>query len=144
MDEVKSLIHTLNRCRVLITGPLYGADKFESYVEAIIVVVPSRYEIFGNVVLESYSCYKPVIASEVPGLQEIVFNEQTGLLVKPDDVNALYLSLLRLLTDEQTTIRMGMAARRLVERNFRIEKIVNEIETTYFEILKSIKGRIIP
>lgn len=137
LDKIRTLIRTLKiDTNVLIVGPLYGKDKFEVYVDATIVVVPSRYEIFGNVVLESYSCYKPVVASKVAGLQEIVLDEKTGLLVKPGDVAELSSSILRLLSDEKNIVRMGILARRLIEKKFRIEEITKKLENTYLEILR--------
>jgi len=136
LDKLRWLISSLNIADdVLLTGSLYGKDKLEAYVDADIFVLPSRYEIFGNVVLESYACSKPVVGTRVGGLQDIVFDGKTGLLVKPGDVKELYSAIFTLLNDDESRISMGMQARKVVEEKFSIEKIVDKIEETYGEVI---------
>lgn len=137
LDRLRVLINALKiEDRVLLTGPLYGNDKFEAYVDATVVVVPSRYEIFGNVVLESYACSVPVIASKVGGLQEIVAHQKTGLLVRSGDVNELSSSLTILLNNIELRDKLGVNAKKYVESTFSINKIIPKLEATYMDILK--------
>jgi glycosyltransferase involved in cell wall biosynthesis len=138
LSVCKDLAKRLNlEGKVLFTGPLYGKAKLEAYVDADVFALPSRYEIFGNVILESYACYKPVVATRVGGLQEIVFDGTTGLLVESGDVKGLASGIFTLLTDDRTRITMGMRARRVVEEKFSIEKIADKLEATYSEILRT-------
>jgi len=137
LSVCKDLAKRLNlEGKVLFAGPLYGKAKLEAYVDADMFALPSRYEIFGNVILESYACSKPVIVTRVGGLKEIVFNGKTGLIVKPGDVKGLASAMFILLTDDRTRISMGMRARRVVEEKFPLEKIVDKLEATYSEILQ--------
>jgi len=137
LGELEALTKALKiEDHVLIIGPLYGKDKLEAYVDTTVFVVPSRYEIFGNVVLESYACSKPVVATRVGGLQEIVFDGKTGLLVEPGDVNELSSAIFTLLNDDETRISMGAQARRMIEGKFSVENTVDKLETTYSQILR--------
>jgi len=137
LSVCQDLVKKLNiEGKVLFTGPLYGKAKLEAYVDADVFALPSRYEIFGNVVLESYACFTPVVATRVAGLQEIVFHRKTGLLVKPGDVKELASAILILLTDDKVRIRMGMRARRVVEEKFSLEKVVDKLEAVYGEVIR--------
>lgn len=71
-------------------GPVFGSQKHDLLASCDAVVVPSTYpEIFAIVVAEAYAYGKPVIASRVGGLPEIVQQDITGFLVPPRDVESL-------------------------------------------------------
>lgn len=76
-----------------------------------VAAVPSLYEPFGLVALEAMACGRPVVASRVGGLQEIVIHGETGLLVPPGDPDALAEALMTLLKDAALREHMGRAAR---------------------------------
>jgi glycosyltransferase involved in cell wall biosynthesis len=72
-----------------------------------------------NALLEAMASGLPVIASRIAGNEELVVPGETGILVPPDDPDALREALRRLLVDERERERMGRAARRRVEADFR-------------------------
>lgn len=74
-----------------------------------------------------------VIAARVGGMVEIVESGVTGLLIAPNDVQALASVMARLLEDESLRIRLGTAARRSVRERFDRERIVSRIEQLYRE-----------
>lgn len=76
-----------------------------------IVLVPSRWEPFGNVAVEAMLAGRPVIASAVQGLTEIVRDGQTGLLVPAEDPQALAAAVAVLLRDWPRAIALADAAR---------------------------------
>jgi hypothetical protein len=84
-----------------IVGPLYGRDKLEAYVDSEVYVLPSVYETFPMSVLEAYACAKPVIASMVGGLNDLVVHGETGVLFRPKSVMQLSNSLEALLNDSE-------------------------------------------
>ncbi len=88
-------------------------EKVAEFMNGVtLVLVPSRWrEAFGLVALQAAQLGRPVIASDVGGLPEIVLNEETGLLVPYEDDRALAKAVLRLLRDPQETIKLGNAAR---------------------------------
>lgn len=76
-----------------------------------LVLVPSRMEVFGLVVLEAAREGRPVVATCVGGLPEVCLHEQTGLLCAPEDPEALSEAVTRLFLNPDEAIRMGFAAR---------------------------------
>ncbi len=80
-------------------------------------VVPSRQpESFGSAVLEGYASGLPMIATDVPGLADLVTPNKTGLLVPPESPDALAAALVRLFADDALVRRMGQAARQVVQQ----------------------------
>jgi len=82
-----------------------------------VVVVPSLGEGFGMVALEAMERGRPVIATRIGGLEDIVRDGETGILVPLTDVDALTTAILRLARDPDLAARMGRAGRaRMIER----------------------------
>jgi glycosyltransferase involved in cell wall biosynthesis len=81
------------------------------YARAAIVACPSHREGFGVVCAEAMAYGRPVVASAVGGLLDLVEDRKTGLLVPPGDVTALRAGLLRLLHDGELRRRLGEAGR---------------------------------
>jgi glycosyltransferase involved in cell wall biosynthesis len=79
------------------------------YRSADCLVIPSLYEPFGIVALEGMACETPVIASRVGGLQEIVVDGETGLLVRPDDSGELSEAILLVLSDPMLGQKLARA-----------------------------------
>jgi glycosyltransferase involved in cell wall biosynthesis len=136
LGRVKSLVRELGISdSVLFTGPLYGRDKLSAYVDAEFVVLPSRYETFPNVVLEAYACAKPVIASNVEAMPDIVLHGETGLLFRAGDEKELASALVYLLENPKEAEKMGRNARKLAEEKYSIDKIAAELEKVYEEVI---------
>jgi len=122
--------------KILFSGPLYGKDKLEVYVDADVCVLPSRYEIFGMTILEACACARPVVATNVCGAAlDVITNRRTGFLVQPENVLELTEALRHLLTNEAESKKMGMQARERVMSMFSIQNVVAKIENLYKEIL---------
>jgi glycosyltransferase involved in cell wall biosynthesis len=88
--------------------PVSSADVPDWLRAADIVVVPSRREPLGLAAVEALACATPVIASNVGGLREVVRDGENGLLVPPEDPDALAAALGRLL-DPELRARLGDA-----------------------------------
>lgn len=83
--------------------------------EATVLVLPSRSEGLGRVVVEAFCRGRGVVASRVGGIPDIVDDGETGLLVPPGDAEALTDALVRVLSDRVLVERLGAAARNTVE-----------------------------
>jgi glycosyltransferase involved in cell wall biosynthesis len=81
------------------------------YERAAVVACPSHREGFGVVCAEAMAYGRPVVASSVGGLRDLVVDGETGLLVPPRDPDALRGALQRLLGDRELRARLGNAAR---------------------------------
>ena len=103
------------------------------YRQATIFVMPARAEYhagsvegFGIVYLEASASGLPVVAARTGGAAEAVRENETGLLVPPDDPPALALALARLLDDGALRQRMGRAGRRWVEREMNWDRAAQQ------------------
>lgn len=97
-----------------------------------VVVVPSRWrEAFGLVALEAAHMARPVIASAIGGLPEVVADGETGLLVPAEDVPALAQAMLRLLEHHHEAQQMGARARERARHHFSWEHHVEEYVALY-------------
>ena len=100
-----------------------------------LAVSPARSEGFGLTVIEAGAFGLPVVATDTPGMREILTNEENGLIVPVENVPALVAALARLVSDPATRRRFGQALRETVERRFSIQRYVREFEETYAELL---------
>jgi len=83
--------------------------------ESTVLVLPSRSEGLGRVVVEAFCRGRGVVASSVGGIPDLVTDGETGLLVPPGDAHALADALVRVLSDRALAERLGTAARVAVE-----------------------------
>jgi glycosyltransferase involved in cell wall biosynthesis len=112
-------------------GFLSRAELERRYERAAIVVCPSRSEGFGVVCAEAMAHGKPVVASAVGGLVNLVEHERTGLLVPPKDPPALRAALDRLLADGDLRLRLGRAGREKIVAGYSWDKVVGETRAVY-------------
>jgi glycosyltransferase involved in cell wall biosynthesis len=89
---------------------------------------------FGLVLLEAMAWGKPIVASRVISVPEIVTHDRTGLVVPPGDAGRLREALLRLLREPALGERLGAAARREVEQRFGAARMVEETARVYDEV----------
>jgi glycosyltransferase involved in cell wall biosynthesis len=99
--------------------------------EALAVVVPSRGEGFGMVALEAMERSRAVVASSVGGLPELVVEGETGLLVPPDDVEALRAAIVRVAANVDATTAMGAVGRRRALEEFPAERPAERLDAIY-------------
>lgn len=102
--------------------------------EATIVILSSRYEGLPLVALEAAWMARPVVATRVGGMDEVVRDQETGLLVEPEDVGELAAATAKLLEHPEEIRRMGAAARAWVEREFGWEQCVAAYDGLYRQL----------
>ncbi|MDX6505630.1 MAG: glycogen synthase [Gaiellaceae bacterium] len=105
------------------------------YERAAVVAVPSHREGFGVACAEAMAQARPVVASAVGGLLDLVVDGETGLLVPPRDVAALRGALERLLGDAELRRRLGEAGRERVREHFAWPAVTAATITAYEEAL---------
>ncbi|MDB9474016.1 glycosyltransferase family 4 protein [Dolichospermum circinale] len=125
MDECTSLPGCLSR-EIL---PSY-------YAAADVCVVPSHYEPFGLVAIEAMACGTPVVASDVGGLQFTVVNEETGLLVPPQNVPAFNHAIDQILSHPQWQQELGKAAKKRVIDKFSWHGVASQLDKLYTQLLQ--------
>jgi glycosyltransferase involved in cell wall biosynthesis len=133
-SEVKKLINELKlHDRVTLAGPLYGDEKLEAFVDADFVVLPSRYESFGNVAAEAIACGTPVLVTDQCGIAPLV-DGRAGLVIACD-VDGLRSGLQRLL-DDQNLLAQLRAGCESVARSLSWEEPVATMERVYESLLE--------
>jgi len=123
------------RGRIHFTGWLTPDGLADWYARADVLVVPSRYEPFGMVILEGMLYGLPIAAAAVGGPAEILEAGRTGLLFPPRDSGALADALLLLVGDPLLRARLGQAARREVRMRWAWPRRVVEMREVYEELV---------
>jgi glycosyltransferase involved in cell wall biosynthesis len=118
--------------RIHFLGQL--ADPTPVYARAEMVWVPSHKNGGINVALEAMAAGKPVLASSLPSLREVVVPGETGELFEPGDKAGLARLTRRLLQDPDQCRRLGEAGRQRAEKAFSVRELVARHVTLYEEI----------
>lgn len=123
--------------RVILAENIPHADVLRAWRHSTLAVVPSRWpDPCPLVALEAMAAGRPVVASAVGGLPDLVLDGQTGILVPPGDVSALRGGMQRLLTDSALCSRMGQAGRTRAA-GYSASTLVPRIERLYDEVRTS-------
>ena len=110
-----------------------GYQKHMSAVfrDSNIVVLPSYREGLPKVLIEAAASGRAVITTDVPGCRDAIEENKTGLLVPVKNSNALADAIEKLIKNSNLRVGMGIAGRRLAEREFAIEKVVEQHLSIY-------------
>jgi glycosyltransferase involved in cell wall biosynthesis len=100
-----------------------------------IFVLSSLWEGMSNSLLEAMAAGKPVVATDAGGSPEVVIDGKTGILVPPNDPEALADAMLRLLADRELARSLGEAGRVRVQSEFTLETMVARLEELYDSLL---------
>lgn len=115
---------------VIITGPLTEEMLRNALFSSDIIVIPSTYEPFGIIALEAMIHEKPIVASDVGGLSEILKSNRNCLLVSPGDAKAIANNVIELLTKKPLAKRISKNAKKDVKK-YNWRKIIPDILKIY-------------
>jgi glycosyltransferase involved in cell wall biosynthesis len=110
------------------------ADMPQVYAALDLLVLPSRWEGFGLVLAEAMAAGKPVVATNVGGIPEVVADGETGLLVPPAAPGELAEAIIKLLTDPARAARMAEQGRRRAEL-FSWPYASEQLDVLYYNLL---------
>ncbi|MDP3731759.1 MAG: glycosyltransferase family 4 protein, partial [Candidatus Omnitrophota bacterium] len=135
LENVNKLISNLDlEGKIKITG--FVTDIASIYRLLDIVVIPStQFDSFPTVALEAMAMKKPVIASNIGGLPEMVIDGETGILVKPSDDKQLKSAIEKLAADEGLRKKMGEAGYERQNKYFNIADFQQKINALIKELL---------
>jgi glycosyltransferase involved in cell wall biosynthesis len=120
------------REQLLFTG--FRSDVRKILAAVDLLAVPSLLEGFPMITLEAMAMEKPVVGTRIDGITEQISHGETGLLVPPRDPRALGEAILRILGNREEAEILGKNARRLVESEFSVEKMVLQTRKLYNEL----------
>jgi glycosyltransferase involved in cell wall biosynthesis len=127
--------HSLSNVRFL--GHLHTDALIPVVQRAAFTVFPSEcYENYPMSIIESFACARPVIASDIGGIPDIVSNGQNGLLFEPGNARQLAERIQYLIDGPQDAVAMGQAGRRQVEAANHPERYYRQIAALYHELLE--------
>jgi glycosyltransferase involved in cell wall biosynthesis len=104
---------------------------------ASVFVLPSLYEGMPYVLLEAMACGKPVIGTNISGINDIICNRYNGLIVPPKDSHRLSMAILELINEKQYRRKLGQNARNLMVEKYSWNAVTNLIEQAYYDISSS-------
>jgi glycosyltransferase involved in cell wall biosynthesis len=118
-------------------------DKLsELYRTCDVYVLPAIHDVRGDteglgvVLIEALMHRRPVVASSVGGIVDVIKHEETGLLVPEKDEKALAAAILRLLNDSELKRRLGVAGLEFAKWHFDWDRIINDLEKVFFNAIE--------
>ena len=135
-NELRNLVHMLGLSdSVLFTG--FQMDVSEIIATFDVAVLPSFFEGMGRVLLEAMAMEKPVVASRVGGIPDLVEHGVNGLLVSPGDVLELSNAIKKIVRDKKLALEMSKKGRKRITEQFSADAMVQSIEKVYNECLNA-------
>lgn len=115
----------------------YYADVENLYKTSDIIIMPSRWdEPFGLINIEAGAASKPIVATNVGGIPEIIRHEENGFLVDRNDLESLVFYTRKLIENKELRVEMGVRAKALVEEKF-TKLPITKLEKIYDSLLNS-------
>ena len=99
-----------------------------------VFILTSRNEAMGRAVVEAMATELPVVGVTVGGISELVVNDRTGILVAPDNINALAGAILRLLRAQNLRQTMGKEGRSRAQM-YSVKEMLNKLDSLYKSLL---------
>jgi glycosyltransferase involved in cell wall biosynthesis len=131
------------RAKTIGSGVFFAGwidDAMRAMAACDVMVMPSRWEGLGLAALEALACARPLVASDVDALPEIVRDRETGLLVPPGDPEALAAAVVSLLDQPAWAERLGEAGRADVRERFSIQRMARATLDLYADVLAETRG----
>ena len=134
-DQLSDLVDRLGlKGSVLFTG--FQMDVRRIIATFDVAVLPSFFEGMGRVLLEAMAMGKPLVASSVGGIPDLVHHGKNGLLVTPGSVSELKSGLLTLIRNKALAKEMGKEGRKRISEEFSAGRMAQSIEKLYRELLQ--------
>jgi len=123
--------------RVRFTG--HRRDLMDIFGIMDLLVLPSHTEGLPNVILEGFSCEKPVVATRVGGVPEVVEDGRNGILVPPGRPDMLAAAIEACLASPVKMASMGKEGKSKVQSEFSFERQAQRLESIYDDVLSAAK-----
>jgi len=125
--------------RIIIRKQHTEEEKYMLFSAADVYVLPTLTDVFPITALEAMTFGRPVVISNITGVSEIIEQMKTGVLVKPASIEDITDAIVRLLTNNNLRVRLGMQARTKILSEYTWDKVVRNYIKVYLDILSSYK-----
>ena len=126
---------------VIFTGYVDDTTLAKFYSVCDVHVVPSRLEGFGLTILEAMAAGKPVVATNIGAIPEIMKNKENGILVELNDINGMSNAIYTFLQDEKLAEKVGKRNVNYVKEKFSWEKNAKETELLYMQLAEGVNAK---
>ena len=106
-------------------------DIEKLYAACDVVVFPALLNHFARPAVEAGAAGRPIVASNLPSVAEVVHDRENGILFEPGNVREMASALKDVLSDELLAARLGIAARRIVDERFEARPLIARLEQCY-------------
>jgi len=133
------LTSQVRRLRIEESTSLLGErkDVREVLAAADVFVLPSLWEGLPYVLIEAAALGKPIVATDIDGVREVIRSGETGVLVPPRDPGRLAAALILLLRDQDLACKLGERAKRDIPPGFSLERMIRETEILYQDVFRN-------
>ncbi len=140
-DKLVALSEELKvKDHVIFTG--FRSDVKEILSAIDLLAIPSLLEGFPMITLEAMAMARPIVATKIDGITEQITDGKDGILVPPRDPKSLAEAIIRVLSDKKSAEAMGLEARKKVEQEFSVERMVAETEKVYLSLMRGNRKKI--
>jgi len=137
-EDLRSLARRLGLSRTIeFVGPKEDVPAIMSELDVLVSATITP-EAFGRVIIEAQATGVPVVATRVGGVVDIIEDEKTGLLCRPQDPRGIADKILRLYKDRQLWEDIAIRARENVEKYYNLETMMTKTIAVYEEALRSL------
>lgn len=135
-DDLLDLVNQLDlKENVEFSGFVSEDAKYRAISSSLAMVFPSLCEGFGLVILESFSCQRPVLVSNVRPLSDIIENNKDGIVVDAKDEKNWAEAMISVIKNTENALIMGRHGKAKLETRYNIKNIINQIESMYQAIV---------
>ena len=137
-DTFKNLVEDLGiKDKVIFTGkvPVEQVPSYHNQIDVFVNISIFHSESFGVSVVEAMACEKPVIVSRVGGLPEVVIENETGIIIEPENIDETVLAIELFLHNNELAKKFGEAGRKHVLSKYNWNHNLENIEGIYHSIL---------
>jgi len=115
----------------------HQAESFDFINMMDVFVLPSLHEGIPMVLLEALALQRPVVATRVGGIPEVIQDGQTGLLAEPSDASSLAMLIQQMIEDPSLAVSLGNAGRTRVETEFTARTMAGNTAELYEQVLRT-------
>ncbi len=129
LQQLVQKLHLENH--ITFTGYIDNKKVYELIRKHHFMVMPSLKEGFGVAAVEAFACCRPVVATNVGGIPEIVTSGQNGFMVDPNNVEQLANAMMKMISDKEMMIEMGRNGYEVAKQKFDWKKCVDQMVDVY-------------